>query len=230
MVVHTLNPSTWKAEAIRSLWVRGQPGLYSEFQDSQCYTERGYLKQKQTNLLKQNFPFCKGKCIHFWNSMGKISPYALFIHVCDDLFIPLWTHVYVFHPLGYNSTLHYLFSCSECSTWGNGECFRDLATLWHAPLWVCFVLTSDATRCFMLFSSPCPGPRLSIFQRNAVSFHCRMSLKNSDLKAGEMAQWLRAWISFTASMLWSSAPSWPLSAFALTGTYPNRGTYIQMSF
>ena len=30
--------STWEAEAGRSLWVQGQPGLHSEFQDSQGYT------------------------------------------------------------------------------------------------------------------------------------------------------------------------------------------------
>jgi hypothetical protein len=34
-------------------WVRGQPGLQSEFQDSQGYTEKPYLEKKQkTN--KQN--------------------------------------------------------------------------------------------------------------------------------------------------------------------------------
>jgi hypothetical protein len=30
-------------------WVRGQPGLQSEFQDSQGYTEKPCLKNKQTN-------------------------------------------------------------------------------------------------------------------------------------------------------------------------------------
>jgi hypothetical protein len=34
-------------------WVRGQPGLQSEFQDSQGYTEKPCLKKKQTNK-KQN--------------------------------------------------------------------------------------------------------------------------------------------------------------------------------
>jgi hypothetical protein len=36
-------------------WVQGQPGLQSEFQDSQCYTEKPCLKKqtnKQTNKLK----------------------------------------------------------------------------------------------------------------------------------------------------------------------------------
>jgi hypothetical protein len=35
------------------LWVRGQPGLQSEFQDSQGYTEKPCL-EKQTNKTKQN--------------------------------------------------------------------------------------------------------------------------------------------------------------------------------
>jgi hypothetical protein len=42
---NAFNPSTWGAKAGRSLWVRGHPGLQSEFQDSQ-----GYIKtNKQTN-------------------------------------------------------------------------------------------------------------------------------------------------------------------------------------
>jgi hypothetical protein len=41
------NPSTQKAVGI-SLWIQGQPGLYSEFQDSQDYIETPCLKnQKQ---------------------------------------------------------------------------------------------------------------------------------------------------------------------------------------
>jgi hypothetical protein len=36
-------------------WVRGQPGLQSEFQDNQGYTEKPCLeKSKQTNKTKQN--------------------------------------------------------------------------------------------------------------------------------------------------------------------------------
>ena len=36
---HTFNPNTQEAEAGQSLGVQGQPGLHSEFQDSQGYTE-----------------------------------------------------------------------------------------------------------------------------------------------------------------------------------------------
>jgi hypothetical protein len=47
VVAHAFNPSTREAD----FWVWGQPGLQSEFQDSQSYTEKPCLKQtnKQTN-------------------------------------------------------------------------------------------------------------------------------------------------------------------------------------
>jgi hypothetical protein len=54
VVVHTFNPSTWEAEAGGFL-SSSQPGLQSEFQDSQGYTEKPRLKkqkQKQTNKQK----------------------------------------------------------------------------------------------------------------------------------------------------------------------------------
>jgi hypothetical protein len=38
VMAHTFNPSTWEA-------VRGQPGLQSEFQDSQGYTEKPCLRK-----------------------------------------------------------------------------------------------------------------------------------------------------------------------------------------
>lgn len=47
---HTFDPSTLKAEADRSQWVRGQPRLHSECQDSQDYTERPCHKTKQYKL------------------------------------------------------------------------------------------------------------------------------------------------------------------------------------
>jgi hypothetical protein len=50
VVAHTFNPSTWEAEAGGFL-VQVQPGLQSEFQDSQGYTEKHCLEKqnKQTN-------------------------------------------------------------------------------------------------------------------------------------------------------------------------------------
>jgi hypothetical protein len=44
VVAHAFNASTWKAEAM-DFWVRGQPGLQSEFQDSQGYTEKPCLEK-----------------------------------------------------------------------------------------------------------------------------------------------------------------------------------------
>jgi hypothetical protein len=42
-VTHAFNLSTWEAEAGRFL---GQPGLQSEFQDRQSYTEKSCLKKQ----------------------------------------------------------------------------------------------------------------------------------------------------------------------------------------
>lgn len=42
--VYAFNPSTQKAETGRSLGILGQPGLQSEFQTCQGYTEKGCLK------------------------------------------------------------------------------------------------------------------------------------------------------------------------------------------
>jgi hypothetical protein len=53
VVAHVFNPSTQEAEAGGFLSSRpGQPGLQSEFQDSQGYTEKPCLKRKQTNKQK----------------------------------------------------------------------------------------------------------------------------------------------------------------------------------
>jgi hypothetical protein len=52
VVVHAFNPSTWEAEAGRFL-SRGYPGLQSEFQDSQGYTEKPCLEKTNNNKTKQ---------------------------------------------------------------------------------------------------------------------------------------------------------------------------------
>jgi hypothetical protein len=46
VVVRAFNSRTQKAGAAGSLWVRDQPGLQSEFQDSQGYTEKPCLRNK----------------------------------------------------------------------------------------------------------------------------------------------------------------------------------------
>jgi hypothetical protein len=53
--------SWWRTPLIPALgrqrqadfWVRGQPGLQREFQDSQGYTEKPYLKKQKTNKQKK---------------------------------------------------------------------------------------------------------------------------------------------------------------------------------
>jgi hypothetical protein len=61
--MHTFNPSTWEAEAGRSLGVQGQPVLQSEFQDSQGYTEKPKPKQKLNKHYISAFAiFCFYKC------------------------------------------------------------------------------------------------------------------------------------------------------------------------
>jgi hypothetical protein len=52
VVAHAFNPSTLEPEAGGFLSSRGQPGLQSELQDSQGYTEKPCLK-KQTNKKKK---------------------------------------------------------------------------------------------------------------------------------------------------------------------------------
>jgi hypothetical protein len=46
VVAHTFDPSTQEAEAGRFL-SRGQPGLQSEFQNSQGYTEKPCLEKEK---------------------------------------------------------------------------------------------------------------------------------------------------------------------------------------
>jgi hypothetical protein len=52
VVAHAFNLSTWEAEAGRFL--RGQPDLQSEFQDSQGYIEKPCLENKTKPNQKKN--------------------------------------------------------------------------------------------------------------------------------------------------------------------------------
>jgi hypothetical protein len=47
VVTHAFNASTWEAEVQADFWVLGQPGLQSEFQDSQGYTENPISKNQK---------------------------------------------------------------------------------------------------------------------------------------------------------------------------------------
>jgi hypothetical protein len=46
MVAHTFNPSTQRVKQVIWIWVRGQPGLQSEFQDSQGYNRKTLSRKK----------------------------------------------------------------------------------------------------------------------------------------------------------------------------------------
>jgi hypothetical protein len=52
MVTHTFNPKAQEAEAGRSIWVQGQPGLQSDFGDGQGYTEKLSLRKKNHILFQ----------------------------------------------------------------------------------------------------------------------------------------------------------------------------------
>jgi hypothetical protein len=62
VVAHAFNPSTQEAEAGGFLSL--QPGLQSEFQDSQGYTEKPCLKNKQTNKQTKKAPRHGGTNTH----------------------------------------------------------------------------------------------------------------------------------------------------------------------
>ena len=62
LVEYTFNISTWEAEADGSPWVRGHPGLQSEFQGSQDYTEKPCLEKPKPPKQQQQ----KIKPL-FWN-------------------------------------------------------------------------------------------------------------------------------------------------------------------
>jgi hypothetical protein len=65
VAAHAFNPSTWEAEA-GDFWVQGQPGLQSEFQDSQGYTEKPCLEKPQKKE-KENKNVSHNTCRHVQN-------------------------------------------------------------------------------------------------------------------------------------------------------------------
>ena len=117
-MVHIFNPSTWEAETGGSLWVWGQPGLQSEFQDSQDYTEKPCLEKKQKEKRK------------------KPSFYYCFLWWCSCPFCCC----FVSHVLFYSRSLGYpvfdSWPSSQCQAWAppHGVSFRlnqTLVDLYH---------------------------------------------------------------------------------------------------
>jgi hypothetical protein len=80
VVVHAFNPSTWEAEAGEFL-SRGQPGLHSEFQDSQGYAEKPCLNKTKQNKTKQN----KTKQNQKKKEEEEALDYTLSIYTCKRL-------------------------------------------------------------------------------------------------------------------------------------------------
>jgi hypothetical protein len=55
VMAHAFNPSTWGVEGQADFWVQGQPGLQSEFQDSQGYTEKPCLEKTNRQTKAQSW-------------------------------------------------------------------------------------------------------------------------------------------------------------------------------
>ena len=57
--MHGIKPSTYEAEIGGSLWVWGQPGLHSEFQENQSYIVRRALNLKNNynnkDIVSENY-------------------------------------------------------------------------------------------------------------------------------------------------------------------------------
>ena len=86
LVAYTFNPSTWEAEACRSLLVQGQLGLQSKLQDRQNYTEilSQTTKQKKRNcdfsILVDIFVVCVCVCVWQWGWVACMP--VLYRHAC----------------------------------------------------------------------------------------------------------------------------------------------------
>jgi hypothetical protein len=83
VVVHAFNPSTWKTEAGGFLG-RGQPGLQSEFQDSQNYTEKPCLETNKKQKQKKPHIFCFHIAV-FLSSFFAYKKYFLIDNVYNSL-------------------------------------------------------------------------------------------------------------------------------------------------
>ena len=78
-----ISPSTWEADVGKSLWVPGQPGLDSEFQDSQgCCT--GKLCLGKPNQINKFIHTAMNK--FFWDTLSQTLQLAAkdFSHFCSS--------------------------------------------------------------------------------------------------------------------------------------------------
>ena len=82
MVVHIFSPKTQEADEGRSTWVQGQPGLQSEFQDSQDYTEETPSWKTKTKPNQTNNNNNKNKTqIQNYFIQFKLWPYVAWLYV-----------------------------------------------------------------------------------------------------------------------------------------------------
>ena len=82
MVAQAFNPSTWEAEASRSLWVRGQPGL-------QELVSRTGSKAIEKSCL--NHPSKINKKEEKWSNLHKCKPYEhITFFKIWFIFVGLW--------------------------------------------------------------------------------------------------------------------------------------------
>jgi hypothetical protein len=107
VVAHVFNPRRQRQE---NFWVRGQPGIQSEFQDSQGYTEKPYLEPPQ-NKNKKIYLFVKCVCVCVPNKLSTRSRVLLwkickccFSENVDNFERGLWTKIY-------KIILNYLLLC-----------------------------------------------------------------------------------------------------------------------
>jgi hypothetical protein len=79
-----------------NFWVRGQPGLQSEFQDTQSYTEKPCLKKtKKPKNKKQKNPkkvICLYSSFFITDSFNHMSMY---IYIYIYIYAYIYTHIYV---------------------------------------------------------------------------------------------------------------------------------------
>jgi hypothetical protein len=68
VVAHTFNPSTWEAEAGRFVSSKGQPGLQTEFQDSQGYRETLSQKKAVECNFRRNISLLELVPVYYFNT------------------------------------------------------------------------------------------------------------------------------------------------------------------
>jgi hypothetical protein len=101
-------------------WVRGQPGLQSEFQDSQGYTEKSCLKNKTTK---------KKVALHIWETIHRWA--FVFLNLCG------FTQYDVFPVPSVSFIVHVLFLCGLVNS--TVHMYTSLSISWWTLRWAHFL-------------------------------------------------------------------------------------------